>query len=185
MKKYEEIKLHFQDTEWPLGTIDHDRLIVRGIVFDDEGYFYFVRAERDDCFGRATLIETSGGGVEKGEDLTEAIGRELREELGAEVGIICKIGVVDDFYNLIRRHNINNYYLCKAVSFGEKHLTRDEIEDFRLSTLRMRFDEAVREYEKRTCTPIGRLVAQRELPVLRRAKEILDELNGGKDIGGE
>ena len=45
----------------------------RAIVFDDAGYFYFVRAERDDDFGRATLIETSGGGVEAGEDLDSAI----------------------------------------------------------------------------------------------------------------
>ena len=176
MKKIEEIELHFQDTEWPRLTIDHDRMIVRAIVFDCDGFFYFVRAERDDAFGRATLIETSGGGVEDGEELTAAIRRELREELGAEVEIICRIGVVDDFYNLIRRHNINNYYFCKAVSFGDKHLTRDEVEDFHLSTLKLRYEEAALEYEKRANTPIGRLVAQRELPVLRRAKEILDSM---------
>ena len=176
MNNYEEIELCFQDTEWPRLTIDHDRMIVRAIVFDCDGFFYFVRAERDDAFGRATLIETSGGGVEDGEELTAAIRRELKEELGAEVEIICKIGVVDDFYNLIRRHNINNYYLCKAVSFGEKHLMRDEVEDFHLSTLKLRYEEAALEYEKRANTPIGRLVAQRELPVLRRAKEILDSM---------
>lgn len=31
-------------------------------ALDKEGKFYFVRAERDDVFGQATLIETSGGG---------------------------------------------------------------------------------------------------------------------------
>ncbi|WP_026499179.1 NUDIX hydrolase [Butyrivibrio sp. WCD2001] len=49
------------------------------------------------------------------------------EELGAEVEVICKIGVVSDYYNLIHRHNINNYYLCRVKSFGDKHLTQDEI----------------------------------------------------------
>ena len=34
----------------------------------DAGYFYFVRVERDDEFGNATLIETSGGGVETDDD---------------------------------------------------------------------------------------------------------------------
>jgi 8-oxo-dGTP pyrophosphatase MutT (NUDIX family) len=135
-----------------------------------------VRAERDDDFGRATLIETSGGGVEPGEDLNIAIRRELKEELGAEVEIITRIGVVSDYYNLIHRHNINNYYLCKVVDFGDKHLTEDEINDFHLSTLKMTFDEAVNEYERCSCTPIGRLVAAREVPVLRRAKEILDNM---------
>ena len=57
----------------------------RAIVYDENNNFYFVRAERDDDFGKATLIETAGGGVEKDEDLVTAIQRELQEELGAKV----------------------------------------------------------------------------------------------------
>jgi len=169
----DELYLELKDDQWPFTYTDHDRQIVRAIVFDDEGWFYFVRASRDDQFGKATLIETSGGGVEQGEELLPAIRRELREELGAQVEVLCKIGVVSDQYNLIHRHNINHYYLCRALSFGEKHLMPDEISDFHLSTLRLSFEEAVREYERRACTPIGRLIAARELPVLRRAGVLL------------
>ncbi|MBO4687456.1 MAG: Type 1 glutamine amidotransferase-like domain-containing protein [Clostridiales bacterium] len=169
-----EIRYERKDTEWPLEYIDHDRRIARAIVFDDDGYFYFIRAVRDDLFGKATMIETPGGGVEAGEDLRTAILRELSEELGADVEIICKIGLVSDYYNVIHRHNLSNYFLCKVRSFGEKHLMPDEIEEFHLSTLKLTYDEVVSEYEKRKETPIGRLVAARELPVIRRAKEILD-----------
>ena len=176
MENFEEIRLSLTDNEWEFTFIDHDRDIVRAIVFDDDGYFYFVRAERDDDFGKATLIETSGGGVEKGENLEKALIRELKEELGAQAQIICKIGVVDDYYNLIHRHNLNNYYLCKVTSFGEKNLTQDEIEEFHLSTLKLSFDEAVNEYEKLCCTKVGRLVAKRELPVLKHAKVIMEKL---------
>ena len=170
----DELILHFQDEEWPFEYTDHDREIVRAIVFDEEGFFYFVRAERDDDFGKATLIETSGGGVEQGEDLIAAIARELKEELGASVEILCKIGVVSDYYNLIHRHNINNYYLCKAISFGEKNLMQDEIEEFHLSTLKLTYEEAIQEYERCAYTKIGRLVANRELPILQQAKKIMD-----------
>ena len=170
----EELLLNLKDNEWPLTTIDHDRMIARAIVVDDEENFYFVRANRDDDFGKATLIETAGGGVESGEDLDTAIRRELNEELGIEVEVLCKIGVVSDYYNLIHRHNINNYFLCKIVSFGEKHLTKDEIEDFHLSTLKLKYEEALAEYEKCRCTSLGRLVANREVPVLKRAKELLE-----------
>ena len=111
--------------------------------------------------------------MEQGEDLLSAIHRELREELGAEVEVLCTIGVVSDYYNLIHRHNVNHYYLCRALSFGEKHLMPDEIEDFHLSTLRLTAQEAEEEYRRLACTPIGRLIANRELPVLQRAKEIL------------
>ena len=169
-----ELNMYFQDEEWPFEYTDHDRQIVRAIVFDDEGFFYFVRAERDDDFGRATLIETSGGGVEKGEDLLAAIRRELKEELGAGVEVLCKIGVVSDYYNLIHRHNINNYYLCKVISFGEKNLMQDEIECFHLSTLKLKYEQAIDEYERCSCTKLGRLVANRELPVLKYAKQIME-----------
>ena len=109
-----EIRIELQDTQWEFNYINHDRNIARAIVYDENGQFYFVRAKRDDDFGKATLIETAGGGVEEGEDLLDAIKRELKEELGVKVSIICKIGVVSDYYNLIHRHNINNYFLCKS-----------------------------------------------------------------------
>lgn len=166
-------ELDLQDNEWEFEYVDHNRQIARAIVFDDDGYYYFVRAIRDDDFGKATLIETAGGGVEPEEELPDAIRRELKEELGIEVDIICKIGVVSDFYNLIHRHNINNYYLCKISSFGEKNLTKDEIECFHLSTLKLAFEDAVKEYKKCSSTKLGMLVANRELPVLQRAREII------------
>ena len=174
--KNNEIKIELQDTQWKKEYIDHDRNIVRAIVYDENRMFYFVRAVRDDEFGKATLIETSGGGVENGEDLITAIQRELKEELGVYVDVVCKIGIVSDYYNLIHRHNINNYFLCKIKSFGQKNLTQDEIEKFHLSTLKMSYEEAVIEYENRKNSKLGTLIANRELPVLHRAKEMLDKL---------
>ena len=171
-----EIYIELQDTQWEFEYFDHDRIIARAIVYDENGQFYFVRAERDDDFGKAILIETAGGGVEIGEDLLTAIQRELKEELGASVEVVCKIGVASDYYNLIHRHNINNYFLCKVESFGEKNLTQDEMDSFHLSTLKLSYEEAVQEYENRTNTRLGTLVANRELPILHRAKEIIDAI---------
>ena len=169
-----ELKIDLQDTQWQFDYIDHDRNIARAIVYDEKEQFYFVRAERDDDFGKATLIETAGGGVEEGEDLLDAIKRELKEELGAKVKVICKIGVVSDYYNLIHRHNINNYFLCRVESFGDKNLTEDELNSFHLSTLKLSYEEAVKEYKDKAVTRLGKLVADRELPVLYRAKEIIE-----------
>ena len=170
----EALRLELKDTEWPFTYTDHDRQIVRAMVVDDAGYFYFVRAVRDDEFGPATLIETSGGGVEPGEDPETAIHRELREELGAEVEVLCPLGLVSDYYNLIHRHNLNHYFLCRAVSFREKHLTADEANCFHLSTLKLTGEEAEAEYQRRRDTRLGRLIAARELPILRRAMELLN-----------
>ena len=84
----EELRLSLVDTEWPLTYTSHDRHVARGIVYDDEGNFYFMRVYRDDDFGKATLIETAGGGVEAGESPDDAILRELSEELGVPVEVV-------------------------------------------------------------------------------------------------
>ena len=170
-----ELFINLQDDQWKFDYIDHDRTVVRAIVFDEEDKFYFVRAVRDDDFGKATLIETSGGGVEENEELLDAIKRELKEELGVEVDVICKIGVVSDYYNLIHRHNINNYFLCKITSFGKKNLTQAEMESFHLSTLKLTYDEAILKYKECSTSKLGTLIINRELPILIKAKEILEK----------
>lgn len=170
-----ELNLELQDTQWPKTYIDHDRQIVRAIVVDDQQKYYFVKVQRDDDLGKGTFIETSGGGVEAGEDLTTALKRELREELGVNVDILCKVGTVSDYYNLIHRHNINNYFLCKINSFGQKNLTQAEIEDFHLSTLKLTYEEAVDTYEKQTNSKLGQLITNRELPILKQAKELINK----------
>ena len=170
-----ELYITLCDSEWPFEYINHDRNIARAIVFDEEGYYYFVRAERDDDFGKAIILETAGGGVESGESADEAVAREVLEELGARVEVIVKIGVVSDYYNLIHRHNINNYYLCKVLSLGERSLTEDERKLFHLSVVKLTYDEAVQEYQMRSSTPLGRLIRNRELPILKKAHLMLSE----------
>ena len=91
---------------------------------------------------------------------------ELKEELGVKVEILCKIGLVSDYYNQIHRHNVNHYYLCQIKSFGETEMTPEEQEEFQLSTLKMTYEETVSEYQKCASKPWGALLANRELPVL-------------------
>ena len=39
------------------------------------------------------------------------------------------------------------------------------------------WEEAVAEYEKNNATPLGRIIRNRELPILKRAKEIIDKMD--------
>lgn len=192
----EELFLELEDKEWEFTGVKEERHIARAIAFDDNGFFYFLRVVREDEFAdkieeavdgiggarMVELIETSGGGIEDEETPEIAVIRELKEELGADAEIICKIGVVKDYYNLIQRRNINNYFLCKINSFGEKNMTKDEAEVFNLSTLKLTYDEALEEYErcsnakKSDKSKLGTLIAQREVPMLIEAKKILEKI---------
>lgn len=155
----------------------HDRQIVRGIVYvPEEDKFAFAHISRNDIFVNnieRDFIETSGGGVEEGESEEEALKREIEEELGYEVEVICKIGVVSDYYNLIARHNINNYYLAVKVGTSCSHQTSYE-KTLHLSRDLVTLTEALEEYEKRN-EGFGVLLAQREIPIVKRVIELVEE----------
>ena len=120
MKNMSEIEIELQDTEWEASYIDHDRLIARAVVFDDEGYYYFVRAERDDDFGKAVLIETSGGGVESGEELEIAVKRELGEELGADVEL-ARLGALLHDLGKSMDHNTEGTHAKIGAEFAKRY----------------------------------------------------------------
>ena len=109
------------------------------------------------------------------ESIEAAIHRELEEEMGVSVDILAKIGIVSDYYNCIHRHNINHYFLCKIKKFGNNHLTEDERNKFHLLRVCLKYKDAVKEYEDGRKTKIGRLVYNREMPILKRAYEIILE----------
>ena len=171
IKDYKPFKVKLNDISYKYSFINHERKIARAILFDDEGYFYFVNVTRNDEFGKCSLIETSGGGVNENETYRKALKRELKEELGAEVKIICYLGEVIDFYNLIHRKNLNHYFLCKVNNFKENNLTSDEINKFHLKTLKVKYDEAIDLYKKYMFTKLGRLLYNREMIPLLAIKD--------------
>ena len=99
--------------------------------------------------------------------------------------ILCRLGKVSDYYNLIHRHNINHYFLCQVKSFGKSHQTDAEIQNFHLSTLKMSYQEALKEYEQCRNTKLGRLIAQREIPILKKAYSFLKRQSIGKEFEDE
>ena len=161
-----------KDNQFPDNGFNHTRSIVRGIVYNDNYEIAMIYLLGDDKFGHRDYLETPGGGVKKGETLVNALRRELKEELGAEVDNIVEIGRVVDFYNEIYRRNNNHFYLCHLVSLGEKHFTEREKELIN-SIKWMDIDEAIKYEENTKITKISSLVINRELPILKIAREML------------
>ena len=167
----------FIDDQYMFKGVTHTREIARAILLDEHDNVCLEYLLDDDGFGPRDYYETPGGGIKTGETHEQAIKREIEEEVGYECEIISFLGEVDDYYNLINRHNINNYFLCKKISVGDNHLTKEEANIFHLTTLKIKYDDAVKEYERCAVNGLGRLIKNRELPILKEAYKILQTMD--------
>ena len=79
--------------------------------------------------------------------------------------------------NVTIGYNLESKKLGKKglIKISDRFFTDDEINKFHLSTLKLSYEEAIREYEKSESYSLGRLIANREIPILKRAKEIIDK----------
>lgn len=164
--------LKLVDNEFAFTYIDHTRKVARAILVNEKGEVALNKLHGEDMFGSRNYYETPGGGFKKYETSKQALYREIREETGYEVEIISPIGIVEDYYNLIHRHNKNYYYLCKTRLFLGKKL--EEYESSMIEKLVwVDIDTAIKLYENMDVSPVARLVINRELPILKKAKEML------------
>lgn len=170
-----EPKFEFKDSEWPFKGIKEQRHIARAILLDENNNVCLEKIDDDDMFGHRDYYETPGGGVKQGESFEEALNRETSEEVGWTCEIISPLGEVHDFYNLINRENFNHYFLARRVKKVNQHLEPDE--KTRISKIIwVPIDKAIELYTNMQNELVGKLVKQRELPILHIAKDRIDLL---------
>ena len=164
------------DDQFPYTKTTHKRACARGIILNDKNEICLLHVNGDDIFGHRDYYETPGGGVNQDETPEEAIIRECKEEIGAITEIIAEIGLVDDYYNLIGRNNLNYYYLLrvkgscpKALEEYEKQIIENE--------LWVDIDKAIELVDGCKPTPISILVKNRELPIYKLARDIIKNLS--------
>ena len=164
-------------TETPLYTasdITHTREIVRAILIDENNNVCIEKIKDDDGFGPRDYYETPGGGIKPGESHNDALHREIAEEVGYKCEVLEHIADVHDYYNLIGRKNYNHFYLVRRLEKVEQHLEPDE--QIRIEKiLWVPIDKAIELYENMQNVLVGKIVKQRELPILKMAKEILEK----------
>ncbi len=164
------LELHFKDNQYPFRGVDHLRRISRGVVLDENNHVAIHEIFRDDMFCKQGYCETPGGGIDEGETPEEALSRECSEEIGYEVEVLCPLCIVHDFYNLIGRENENHFFLARrSKEVGIHHASSGD--EMIQRTVWIPIDEAIARYEAMEDTLVSGLVKQRELPVLRLARE--------------
>ncbi len=165
---------HFQDPYYPFSYIDHRRIIVRAVVLNENNEAALLHVVSDDKFGHRDCFELPGGGKKESEGFHQGVLREVQEETGFAGKIIKFIAKVDDFYNLIHRNNKNYYYLIKTTGYvGE---AKEEYEKRVIQELLfVPIDRAIELVNNVEDDGVGLLIKQRELPILKLAKEYIDE----------
>ena len=165
--------LKFKDDQYLFNGITHTREIVRAILIDENNNVCIEKIKDDDGFGPRDYYETPGGGVKSGESHIDALHREIAEEVGYKCEVLHHIADVHDYYNLIKRKNHNHFYLVKRLEKVEQHLEPDE--KIRIEKIMwVSIDKAIELYEYMQDVLVGKIVKQRELPILKMAKEILE-----------
>ena len=142
----------------------------------------FIGKNVDDVVGEIIRIETELGYLVVGKDdnkVTVTVSAEtdkISEKINTQIyGTIAKVCEELNLTAVIE--NVKGYVIDEIKALAKEldpTLTEEEINSFHLSTLKLSYEEAVKEYEYRANTRLGKLVANRELPVLYCAKEIID-----------
>lgn len=171
-----EIINYLNDNQWPLIKTTHTREIVRAVVLDENDNVALTKLYGDDMFGHRDYYELPGGGVKENESKLFALQREMEEELGYRIALIAEVGEVIDFYNLIGRENHNYFYLARRKEFVGQRLEPNEKKLIQ-SIVYVPLNEAIKLYEAMSDEGVSVLVKKRELPILLKAREIIEEKN--------
>lgn len=175
LPEFEQIYLELEDDQYPFSSITHVRHAARAVCVNKEGKIALTHLFATDGFGKRNYYELPGGGKKENETLEEALVREMEEELGVTGHIITKLGVIRDYYNLIKQENYSHYYLFKIEEETEKHL---EERESRLidKIVYVTIVEAIRYMTEQDDFGVSILVKRRELPILQLVQQFFDKI---------
>ena len=104
-----------------VSVVFEDRLTGKAVVFDQEKNVALIGNSVNEFY----LLP--GGGIESTETVEDGIVRECLEEIGCNVVLRGRLGIVEDYRNRDKKHCINHGFIAEVV--GEKgvlKLTEEE-----------------------------------------------------------
>lgn len=158
-----------RDTDIGSNTPDpehyEERRAARAIVFDGERKVALLHATKKGYH------KLAGGGIEEGEDIIEALKRECLEEIGCNIGNVKELGVIEEYRNDFKLHQISYCFIADLVGEkGQNKLEADELADG-FEPEWMTIEDAIRALESEASIEHyeGRFIRLRDLTFLKEA----------------
>lgn len=138
------------------------------------------RAVLKDDFGKVALMfagqrqyyKLPGGGIDEGEEVSEAMARELMEETGCKAQVTGKVGIVEEWRDYDELHQISYAFTAtKTEQIADPDFTQSELDEGFEVRWVDNIDEAVKLVEKHSSHEDVEVsfMAQRDAAILRAA----------------
>jgi len=111
------VTLRDSDFSLPLVKVDkwENRICARAVLIKKVKNSYEIALIN---VTKENFYSLPGGGIDGNETIHAGLIREVLEETGCDAQIICEIGIIEEFMSDIKRHQVNHYFICKAVNIG-------------------------------------------------------------------
>ncbi|MFA5163490.1 MAG: NUDIX domain-containing protein [Patescibacteria group bacterium] len=163
-----ETILEIKDGKYPDNPSEINiREAARAILFNDSRFIPLLFVSKHG------FHKLPGGGLEEGEEITDALAREIEEETGCQAEITGELGKIIEFRSRWKLKQTSYCYLGKITSQGKPNFTEKEtLEGFKLVWLEL--DQAISQMEKeRPDNYEGNFIQKRDLAFLKKARETL------------
>jgi 8-oxo-dGTP pyrophosphatase MutT (NUDIX family) len=139
----------------------------RAVLFDDNNLVPLL------FVSKYNYHKLPGGGIDKGETKTQALIREIKEEVGSSIEVGPEVGKVIEYRSGFDLKQISYCYLGKILSKGPQKLEQDEIDEgFELVWVPL--DEAIKKVESdKPGNYEGGFIQKRDLALLLEAKRLV------------
>lgn len=175
----DECIAHFRDSDFNLPDGDETGFITRtssrAVLIDKDFRVALINAKNRHYY------KLPGGGIEEAETISEALSREVAEEAGYKIEVLCPLGYTHETRHQFKQYNVAYAFLARATEFIGARLEQDEAEDgFELQWFD-NIDEAIKAVEAIDTSDMiyqAKFFTARELAVLRAARNVLKEKYG-------
>ncbi|MDP3986821.1 MAG: NUDIX domain-containing protein [Nanoarchaeota archaeon] len=142
------------------------RTAARAVVFNSKDQIAILYSNK------YNFHKLPGGGVEEGEDITKALERELKEEIGCVVEITGEVGKIIEIKNQYGQKQTSFCYIAKVTGRCESSLTKEEKEDLEIEVKWVTPTEAIQLFEKdKPKDYTGKFITKRDGILLKRVLE--------------